>query len=132
MGVIIDTCIWVDVERGHLSPADIQAWTGAEPVFMSPVTIAELGFGMAMATTPDIRQKRLAALEKLKKKPVLIIDEETGSIFGNLAAELRKLGRSADYRIQDLWIASQAIQHGFPVLTRNVKDFKDIPGLSLL
>ena len=132
MGVIIDTCIWVDVERGQLSPADIQAWTGAEPVFMSPVTIAELSFGLAMATTPDIRQKRLAALEKLKKKPVLIIDEETGSIFGNLAAELRKIDRSADYRIQDLWIASQAIQHGFPVLTRNVKDFKDIPGLSLL
>lgn len=120
------------MERGQLSPADIQAWTGAEPVFMSPVTIAELSFGLAMATTPDIRQKRLAALEKLKKKPVLIIDEETGAIFGNLAAELRKIGRSADYRIQDLWIASQAIQHGFPVLTRNVKDFKDIPGLSLL
>jgi predicted nucleic acid-binding protein len=132
MGVIIDTCIWVDVERGKLSPADVQTWTGAEPVFMSPVTIAELSFGLAMATTGDIRQKRLAALEKLKKKPVLIIDEETGAIFGNLAAELRKIGRSADYRIQDLWIASQAIQHGFPVLTRNVKDFKDIPGLSLL
>ncbi len=132
MGVIVDTCVWVDVERVRLSPADVQARTGTEPVFMSPVTIAELSFGVSMASTPDIRQKRLAALEKLRKKPVLIIDEETGAIFGHLAAELRKMGRAAEYRVQDLWIASQAIQHGFPVLTRNVKDFEDIPGLTLL
>jgi len=132
MGVIIDTCVWVDVERGRLSPADVQARTGKEPVFMSPVTIAELSFGVSMASTPDIRQKRLAALEKLRKKPVLIIDDETGALFGHLAAELRKMGRAAEYRVQDLWIASQAIQHGFPVLTRNVKDFQDIPGLTLL
>jgi predicted nucleic acid-binding protein len=45
MGVLIDTDIWVDVERGALAPADIAAVTGAEPVFLSPVTIAELKFG---------------------------------------------------------------------------------------
>jgi predicted nucleic acid-binding protein len=28
-----------------------------------------------------------------------------------------------------LWLASQAIQHGFKLLTRNPGDFDDIPGL---
>lgn len=132
MGVLIDTCIWIDVERGVLAPADVQMITGSEPVFISPVTIAELAFGVEMAGGEDIKLKRAAALERLKKKPVLTIDSDTGSIFGRLSAALRKQGRGADFRIQDVWIASQAIQNGFPVLTKNTKDFKDIPGLSLL
>ena len=130
--MIVDTCIWIDVERGRLSPADVQSVTGERPVFMSPVTIAELTFGAEMAADPGIRQRRFASLERLKKKPTLHIDSETGMLFGRLCAELRRLGRAADYRIQDLWIASAALRHGFPILTRNTKDFLDIPGVDLL
>lgn len=132
MGTIIDTCIWVDIERGRLSPGDVQSVTGSDSVFLSPVTIAELAFGVEMAEKEDIRQKRSAALERLKKKPLLIIDENTGTIFGRLAALLKKSGRGHSFRIQDLWIASQAIQNNFPVLTKNSKDFSDIPGLTVL
>jgi predicted nucleic acid-binding protein len=132
MGVLIDTCIWIDVERGTLSPADVQMITGEEPVFISPITIAELAFGVEMTESEGIKQKRAAALERLKKKPVLTVDSDTGAIFGRLSAVLRKKGRGADFRIQDVWIASQAIQNGFPLLTKNTKDFKDIPGLTLL
>lgn len=132
MGVLIDTCIWVDVERGALAPGDVQAVTGTEPVFISPVTIAELTFGVEAAPGEDIRQRRAAALERLKKKPLLIIDEETGVIFGRLAAALKAGGRGCEFRIQDLWIASQAVQNGFPILTKNAKDFQDIPGLTVL
>jgi len=35
-------------------------------------------------------------------------------------------------RIQDLWLASQAIQRDFTLLTANTKDFKDIPGLKFV
>jgi predicted nucleic acid-binding protein len=31
-----------------------------------------------------------------------------------------------------IWLASQAIQHGYGLLTRNKKDFEDIPGLDLI
>jgi predicted nucleic acid-binding protein len=132
MGVIVDTCIWIDVERGTISPADVARYTGEEPVFISPVSIAELAYGTENAPTQPLRQKRLAALNRLKKKPTLVIDEETGAIFGSLAAQLRKSGRSAEFRVQDVWIASQAIQHGHRLLTRNPGDFEDIPGLDLV
>lgn len=132
MGVIIDTCIWIDVERGRLSPGDVQFLTGPEPVFLSPVTIAELTFGVEMASDEDIKQKRIAAVERIKKKPMLFIDDDTGVVFGRLAAALRKQGRGAEFRVQDLWIASQAVQHGFSLLTNNIKDFEDIPGLEIL
>ncbi|ABQ24256.1 type II toxin-antitoxin system VapC family toxin [Geotalea uraniireducens] len=132
MGFLIDTCIWIDVERGTLAPADVAAVTGEEPVYLSPVTIAELKFGAENAKTADLRQKRLAALTRLKRKPLLMIDETTGEIFGDIAAQIRKHGKQHQYRVQDLWLASQAVQHGFRFLTHNRKDFADIPGLQLI
>jgi predicted nucleic acid-binding protein len=35
-------------------------------------------------------------------------------------------------RINDLWLAAQAIQHGLQLLTSNAKDFADIPGLQMV
>lgn len=132
MGFLIDTCIWIDVERGTLAPADVAGITGDEPVYLSPVTIAELKFGAENANTADLRQKRLAALARLKNKPLLVINETTGEIFGDLAAQIKKSGARHHHRVQDLWLASQAIQHGYRFLTHNRKDFVDIPGLSLM
>ena len=71
MGYLINTCIWVDVERGALAPADVMSVTGDAPVFLSPVTIAELYFGAEIAHEAGIRQKRLAALQRLQRKPML-------------------------------------------------------------
>ncbi|OHD79915.1 MAG: hypothetical protein A3J97_14780 [Spirochaetes bacterium RIFOXYC1_FULL_54_7] len=132
MGWLIDTCIWVDVERGRASPADVERYTGKAPVYLSPVTIAELAYGVENSPDPGTRNKRLAALNRLRKKPVLHITEETGLVLGPLVFSLAKSGRATQHRIQDLWIAAQAIQHGFSLLTRNVKDFSDIPGLDLV
>jgi len=129
---LIDTCIWIDVERGALAPADVASVTGSEPVYLSPVTIAELKFGAEVAATDDVRQKRLAALQRLQRKPTLMVDSGTGLIFGSLAAAIKAQGRGHRYRVQDLWLASQAVQHGFRLLTRNHKDFEDIPGLVLV
>lgn len=129
MGFLIDTCIWIDVEQGNLATADIVAVTGTLPVYLSPITIAELKFGAECAATPAIRQQRLASLARIRVKPVLRIDATTGEIFGSIAAQLKTSGKNHRPRIQDLWLASQAVQHGFKLLTRNVKDFADIPGL---
>jgi predicted nucleic acid-binding protein len=131
VGFLIDTCAWIDVEQGALAPADVAALTRDEPVFLSPVTIAELRFGAEVAKDPGMRQKRLAALRRLQRKPLLPLDGATGDIFGSLAAAIKAAGRQHRYRVQDPWIASQAVQHGFGLLTRNRRDFEDIPGLDL-
>lgn len=129
MGFLIDTCIWIDVEQGNLAPAAISGITGNEPVYLSPITIAELKFGAECATSAAIRQQRLAALVRLRTRPVLRIDEETGEIFGSLAAQLKTGDKTHRPRVQNIWLASQAIQHGFTLLTRNLRDFEDVPGL---
>ena len=91
MGFLIDTCIWVDVERGALAPADVANFTGMDAVYLSPVTIAELKFGVDNTSDPNIRQKRQAALHRLKRKPILCIDGTTGEIFGSLAAQMKAI-----------------------------------------
>jgi len=132
MGFLIDTCVWVDVERGVLAPADVAGMTQDEPVYLSPITIAELKFGAEIASNPGVRSQRLSALARLRRKPLLVIDDETGGIFGFLAAQLKSSAKTPRQRVQDLWLASQAIQHAYPLLTRNQKDFADIPGLELV
>lgn len=132
MGFLIDTCAWIDVERGALAPADVAGFTGAEPVYLSPVTIAELQFGAEAAADARVRQRRLSALARLRRKPLLPIDGETGEVFGRLAAQLKAHARRPRQRVQDLWLASQAIQHSCRFLTRNKADFEDIPGLDLV
>ncbi|OHE61980.1 MAG: hypothetical protein A2Z99_12845 [Treponema sp. GWB1_62_6] len=115
-----------------MSPADVERHTGKEPVCLSPVTIAESAYGVENSSEAGIRTKRSAALNRLRKKPVLHITEETGLVLGPLVYGLAKSGRATQHRIQYLWIAAQAIQHGFSLLTRNAKDFSDIPGLDLV
>jgi predicted nucleic acid-binding protein len=132
MGVILDTSIWVDVERGRLAPADVQSVTKDEPVFLTPATIAELKYGVARAATPAERNRRAAALARIMRKPCLIIDRTTGDLFAQIAADLGRQGRAAKHRVQDIWIAALAIQHSLSLLTHNRRDFEDIPGLSLL
>lgn len=133
MGFLIDTSIWIDVEQGRLGPGDVASFTGEHPVWLSPVTLAELKFGIERATDADVRQRRLATFRRMLKKPLLVIDGTTAEVFGEIAAYLvDHADRSPRTRVQDLWLAAQAIQHGLGLVTRNGKDFEVIPGLDLV
>ena len=90
MGVILDTSIWVDVERGRLAPADVATVTGEAPVYLASPVIAELQYG---------------------------VDSH---------------GKPSTHRVNDLWLAALAIQHGMKVATQNEKDFADVPGLDVV
>ena len=132
MGFLIDTSLWIAVERGRLSAADIYAITGPQPVYVSPVNVAEIRFGIELMTIATQRQRAMATLKRMRRKPLLRITGETGEVFGRIAAQLTGRGRGADFRIQDLWLAAQALQRDLTVLTANAKDFKDVPELRVV
>ena len=132
MGFLIDTNLWVAIERGKLSAADVYAITQQTPVYLSPINLAEIRFGIELMTDPRQKQRANAALRRMRRKPLLRITGETAEVFGVLAAGLSKTGRGVDFRIQDLWLAAQAVQRNFTLLTANAKDFQDIPELKLV
>lgn len=132
MGWLIDTSIWIAVERGRLGAADVHAFTRQEPVYLSPVNVAEMQFGVEMLQAGALKQRAAAAVRRMRRKPQLRITVETAEVFGSLAAGLKKAGRDVGFRINDLWLAAQAIQRDFKLLTSNPKDFKDVPRLKLV
>jgi predicted nucleic acid-binding protein len=132
VGWLIDTSLWIAVERGAVGAADIHAITRQEPVYLSPVNVAEIRFGLELVRPGRQKQRAAAALRRLRRKPQLRITVETAEAFGILAAKLRKTGRDPHVRINDLWLAAQAIQRDFRLLTSNARYFADIPGLQLV
>lgn len=132
MGWLIDTSLWIAVERGALGAADIHAVTRQEPVYLSPVNVAEIRFGLELLRPGRQKQRAVAMLRRLRRKPQLRITVETAERFGTLAAALKKAGRDPYVRVNDLWLAAQAIQRDFRLLTSNVRDFADIQGLRVV
>jgi predicted nucleic acid-binding protein len=132
VGFLIDTHLWIAIERGALSAADIHAITRQEPIYLSPVNVAEVLFGIELMTNAKQKQRTMTMFRRLRRKPLLRITGETAEVFGLISAQLTRAGRGADFRIQDLWLASQAIQRDFTLLTANTKDFKDVPGLKFV
>ena len=132
MGFLIDTNLWIAIERGRLSAADIHAITQQAPIYLSPVNVAEIRFGIDLMTNARQKQRAMTMLRRMRRKPLLRITSEIGEVFGTIAAKLTQAGRGADFRIQDLWLASQAVQRDFTLLTANAKDFMDVPGLKFV
>ncbi len=132
MGIILDRCIWVGLASGQLDPQTVIAAAGNLPVFISVISLGELGFGVESCADPAERAARAAYLRRLESRPILDVSRSTAAAFGVLAAAVKHAGRSPRPRYNDLWIAAQAIEHGYTLLTTNTTDFANLPGLKLV
>jgi tRNA(fMet)-specific endonuclease VapC len=75
--------------------------------------------------------KRLTKLESnLQLVTVIPYDIEVCKTFGDIKATLEKSGISV--ATNDLWIAACAKRHSLVLVTNNRKDFKNIPGLTII
>jgi hypothetical protein len=132
VGFLIDTNLWIAIERGRLSAADIHAITRQAAIYLSPVNLAEIRFGIELMADAKHKHRAMAMLRRMRRKPLVRIGAETADVFGTLAARLAKSGRGHEFRIQDLWLAAQAIERKFTLLTANAKDFRDVPALKFV
>lgn len=132
MGLIFDSSVWVALASGDLEHEEIIAAAGDARVFASTISLGELRFGVEICEDPAQRALRAAFLRQIETRPVLDLTRHTAAAFGILAAAVKRTGRPPRPRYNDLWIAAQAIEHGYAVLTRNVRDFADLPGLQVI
>lgn len=131
MGVILDSCIWIALGTGQIDRQVVAQSTGDLPIFISVISLGELGFGVDASQDPVERALRASYLRQVELRPILDISRHTASAFGILAAAIKQAGRSPRPRYNDLWIAAQAIEHSYVLLTLNANNFMGLPGLQL-
>lgn len=111
-------------------PPKVLAWLDAQPaeeLHLSTITLAEIGYGLALLA-PGKRRRDLEArfeafVEAGFAHRVLSFDLEAARQYGSIMGHRREIGRPIS--ALDGQIAAIARAHGLAVATRNVRDFAD-------
>lgn len=128
MGVLIDSCVIIDLERRKEAVQAAISGREDEPFFISVITASELLHGVHRAKSSALRAKRLAFVESIFNQfPVLEIDMTVSRIHVEIWSGLVKKGKMIG--LHDSWIAATCIAHGLSLVTDNTKEFKRIKGL---
>ncbi len=128
MGIIMDSSILIEAERGTFNVDKFINGREEEPFGMSVITVAELLHGVHRADSSVRSIKRSAYVEKIIELfPVYPFDISASRIYAALWAMLRKEGLQIG--AHDLIIGSTALALGFSVATFNKKHFDKIEGL---
>ena len=126
MGWLIDTSLWIAVERGIAlrPPTSMPSHDRIQSTCRR--STSPKWFGLELLRAGPQKQRATSMLRRLRRKPQLRITVETAETSGP-AAKIRRAGRDPHVRINDLWLAAQAIQRDFRLLTWNAEDFADVP-----
>lgn len=125
MAYLIDTNIAIHLRDGDEAVVrKLAEHQGA--VFLSALSLAELQRGLYKnPALTKLRAIRLDAI--LSEIPILPFDEAFAIAYGRIIAQCGWV-KGRDY---DRLIAAHAISFGAILVTNNVADFADIPGLQL-
>jgi predicted nucleic acid-binding protein len=130
--VIVDTCVWIDVATGSIDLDVVFQQAGSELAYVSAMTIGELEYGAQHPNDAMERAQRMIVLRQAEQMPVLEVTRRTAQSFGLLATLMKQAGRNPRPRYNDLWIASQAHEHGYAVLTSNPDDFRALEVIQVI
>ena len=116
---------------------DTSVLIGGEPVegdlqsAISAVSLAELHFGLLVASDDDTRALRAARLGLIEARypDPLPIDDRVAREWGRLQAAVANRGGQPRRRSADLAIAATANVHDAVLVTNNLRDFKSIDDL---
>lgn len=120
--VLLDTSVVIPHLRGDRALAARIAQLAS--IHVPWVVVGELRFGARRAVRPEEALAQVRTF--LRTAPVLLPDEGTAELYGDLKAELARLGRPIPDN--DLWIAAIARQYDLPLATRDAH-FAQVPSL---
>jgi len=135
MGLILDSSVVIAAERrGDTVEQFVErvvSATGDQNAALSAVGLTELIHGLYRAKTPALRLRRESFLnELLADLTVYPYTKETAMLAGKLDGEQQRNGVVIPFA--DLLIGATALWLGYSVLTVNLRDFRRIPGLSVV
>ena len=132
LGLILDSSVIVEAERKGQTVEQlleqVKGSVGEVEIAICSVTVAELVHGVYRANTREIRQRRRAFIDELKRHvPVHPVTDETGEIIGRISGEQAAKGIKIPF--DDLAVGASALEQGYAVATLNLRHFQMIPGL---
>jgi tRNA(fMet)-specific endonuclease VapC len=95
LGLVLDSSIIIEAERKRQTVEEfltgIRQRLGEIEIAISAVTLAELVHGVERANTPEIRQRRRAFINELKRHvPIHPVTDETGELAGTLSGSRQR------------------------------------------
>lgn len=130
MGILIDTSVLIEYERGRVDLKEKLAGHEEEDLFISVITASELLHGVHRARDFKSRTRRSAFVEGvLERLPILQIDLAIARVHAQLWANLASAGLLIGPH--DLWLAATAVAQGLTLATGNLREFQRVPGLTV-
>lgn len=129
MSYLLDTCVLSEYSQKQPDPR-VLAWVDSiaeTRLYVSALSLGEIRQGAAHVANTRKSDRLMAWLEgellPRFEHRVLPIDTEIALMWGELRGALLRRGKPAS--LFDSLIAATAKVHGFSVVTRNVRDFKN-------
>lgn len=130
MAFLIDSSLFVALERSDGHPAALMDRLGTQRVALAAITASELLHGVHRTDSAVRRGRREKFVETvLRVIPVLPFTLEVARVHSRLWADLQKRGEIIG--AHDLLIAATALAHKMAVATLNQRHFGRISGLQL-
>lgn len=127
MRYLLDTNIVIAAMKGRPEVVARLERMAAADLLLSTIVLGELEFGAAKSAYPQRNRSRLADLAA--NLPIAVVDAETGRRYGPMRADLEQRGKPIG--ANDTWIAAQALALGATLVTDNIGEFANVPGLKL-
>jgi len=125
MKYALDTDVAIDYLRG--TPEIIKRLIEIPELFLTPATVAELYYGAYNSGKPEKGEADID--EFLENFYFLDMTPRSCKLFGKIKADQKQKGKTfGDF---DVLIASTCITHNCVLITRNIRHYRDITGLSV-
>jgi predicted nucleic acid-binding protein len=126
---LLDTNILSELVRRLPDPrVEARFESEPQPLFTSVICLEEIRFGSKIGPPGNKLWERMAA-DVLPRVSVLALDRSAAILAGDLRADWKTLGTPAGYG--DGLIAASAKAHGLILVTRNVRHFDHVSGLTV-
>jgi predicted nucleic acid-binding protein len=130
--ICVDTTFLVDLWRArddlHAAPRQLIARHEGEDFAVPAHAAGEFLEGGAAISPARLTD----SLQFLRLFRIGDVGVETALGYARIVAHLRQQSALGGRSKPDLWIAAWAVQHSAPLVTRNARHFRGLPGLEVL
>ena len=129
MSFLLDSDIVILVLSGDLATSAYLGQLAPEGIAISTVTYMEVVQGIMAVDDPRAAEREFEAF--LESAQVIPFSQAIARQCAELRLDLARSGKRVRPRALDLMVAATALHHGMRLVTRNVADYADVPGLTL-